>query len=77
MTTILAFLQSHGMAYLVLGFTIVSIILTAIEAVLVALNDKVPGWVGTALSWVASALHFLNGASPAATPAVVVTPPKT
>jgi hypothetical protein len=75
MSSILAWVTAHGWSGLLAVFTAASIVLTAAASVLAALGDSVPGWLGTAISWIAAAIHFVNGNVPAASAAVAPTPP--
>lgn len=61
MAAILAFLQGHGLAVLVVAFTILSIVLDTVAKVFAALGKVAPGWVGSIAGVVSQILHFLNG----------------
>lgn len=63
-----AFLQnlltSHAVVVAIALFTALSTVLTAVGAYLQAIGDKVPGWLGSAISGIGSVIHFLNGIGP-------------
>ncbi len=56
----LAYIQSH-MVLVVPIFVLISAILSALAAFFVAIGDKAPSWIGTALGWIGTILHVLNG----------------
>ena len=70
MSAILSWISSQGLPSVLLGFTIASILLSAVASVFSALGDALPGWLGTASSAVSGIIHFLNGNLPAAATAI-------
>jgi hypothetical protein len=71
MASFLSYLSAHGMGLALLSFTIISIALGAVAQIFVALGKQTPGWIGTAISWVGTILHYLNGNISAPTPSQV------
>lgn len=70
MGILISWLQAHGAVALVGLFACASSILSAVAALLSALGKALPPWMNSTLSFLASALHLLNGNAPAAIAAV-------
>jgi hypothetical protein len=61
-------LSAHTVSVVIAGFVLVSSFLTALGVALKSIGDATPGWLGTAISWCGSVVHFLNGIFPSSAP---------
>lgn len=61
MIQIFDWVQTHGVVLAVPAFTLASITLKAIGDGFQALGKQAPSWVGSALGWIGTVVHFING----------------
>lgn len=58
---VLEFFSGNGIAVIIAVFVFVSAMLSAAQALLVALGKKVPGWLGKAIEILGKIVGFING----------------